>query len=69
MCDLNNKINSLQQILFNINKAICLRLEGIEASLNMLNNRTNDIENKVDMLMAISKQAANAMQGGPIKKG
>lgn len=61
--------STFQQILFNINKAICLRLEGIENTLNMLTSRTKEMEEKVDQLMAISKQAASAVQGGPIKKG
>lgn len=65
-----NSSTSVKQILFNINKAICMRLDGIESYLHTVSNRTHKIEEKLDQLMSIVKQSTNNQgQHGPIKKG
>jgi len=42
---------SFKQILFSINKAINLRLDGIENKLEMLSSRTKIMEDKIDQLV------------------
>lgn len=65
-----NSSTSVKQILFNINKAICMRLDFIENYLTTLNSRTQEIENKVDQLLTHAKQnAGGQQQHGAIKKG
>ncbi|XP_045192506.1 protein BANP-like [Mercenaria mercenaria] len=65
-----NSGTSVKQILFNINKAICMRLDCIENYLTTLNTRTREIEDKVDQLMSMTKQSGNGQQqSGAIKKG
>ena len=41
----------LQQILFNINKAICLRLDAMENKLESVILRTKYLEDKFDQLL------------------
>ncbi|WAR13528.1 BANP-like protein [Mya arenaria] len=53
---------SVKQILFNINKAICMRLDNIESCLNGLSNRQREIEQKVDTICSIMKQ--NSAESG-----
>ncbi|XP_005113234.1 protein BANP [Aplysia californica] len=52
--DLNPE-HSFKQILFSINKAICLRLDSMEAKLDMLSSRTKTMEDKVDQLVNWSR--------------
>ncbi|XP_064640547.1 protein BANP-like isoform X1 [Lineus longissimus] len=47
---------SIKQILFNINKAICLRLDGIENKLEVVNMRTKYLEEKVESMHQQIKQ-------------
>ena len=51
----------LQQILFNINKAICLRLDAIETKLDNVTARNKQLEEKVDQLSAQLKSAGNVV--------
>ncbi|KAH3778310.1 protein BANP-like isoform X2 [Dreissena polymorpha] len=59
---------SVKQILFNINKAICFRLDSIESCLNTLTNRTRAIEDKVEQVYALCKQNSSGNHAS-IKKG
>ncbi|KAJ8302976.1 hypothetical protein KUTeg_019372 [Tegillarca granosa] len=55
----NNDINqdmSVKQLLFNINKAICMRLDGIENSIEILNGRAKFLEDKVEEILNNVKQ-------------
>ncbi|KAK3578462.1 hypothetical protein CHS0354_038551 [Potamilus streckersoni] len=63
--------SSVKQILFNINKAICMRLEGIESTLNHINHRTKELEEKMDQLLLLAKQNGSGMIMSPnnVKKG
>ncbi|XP_052815073.1 protein BANP-like [Mya arenaria] len=60
---------SVKQILFNINKAICMRLDNIESCLNGLSNRQREIEQKVDTICSIMKQNSAGGQSNSLKKG
>ncbi|KAL5021168.1 hypothetical protein ScPMuIL_000323 [Solemya velum] len=61
---------SVKHILFNINKAICMRLDGIENSIEILNNRTKYLEEKVDLLFSSSKSpTVQSIGAGSGKKG
>ncbi|KAL4234193.1 hypothetical protein ACF0H5_005846 [Mactra antiquata] len=62
-----NSSTSIKQILFNINKAICVRLDCMEQYLTAINSRTREMEEKVDQLMQMAKQ--NGQGQGAIKKG
>lgn len=59
---------SIKQILFNINKAICMRLDGMENYLTSLGARTRDIELKLDQLIQATKQQSQLNQSN-MKKG
>ncbi|KAL3859887.1 hypothetical protein ACJMK2_010073 [Sinanodonta woodiana] len=62
--------SSVKQILFNINKAICMRLEGIESTLNHINHRTKELEEKMDQLFSVAKQYGSGMMSpNNVKKG
>ena len=58
----------LQQILFNINKAICMRLDGMENFLTTLGSRMRDLEVKLDQFIQTSKQQSQISQSN-MKKG
>jgi len=58
--DINSE-HSLKQILFSINKAICMRLDSMENKLDMLNERTKGLEDKVDQLVSWT----HTVNGGP----
>lgn len=65
-----NTGSSVKQILFDINKAICMRLDSIENCLTSLGTRTKEIEEKLDKCITFSKQNAQASeQQGSMKKG
>ncbi|XP_078690177.1 protein BANP-like isoform X2 [Branchiostoma floridae x Branchiostoma belcheri] len=51
--------SSIKSILFNMNKAICLRLEGIENKVEGLSNRTKVLEDKVDGIVQTVKELGN----------
>ncbi|XP_067651436.1 protein BANP-like [Haliotis asinina] len=51
---------SIKQILFNINKAICMRLETIENKLDTLSQRSRTVEEKVEQLLIQARQAPGA---------
>ncbi|GFR82609.1 protein BANP [Elysia marginata] len=53
-----NPDNSLKQILFNINKAICLRLDSMDAKIDLLTVRTKSLEDKMDQLMTWSRSVS-----------
>ncbi|CAE1245091.1 unnamed protein product [Acanthosepion pharaonis] len=58
--DINiNMEQSIKQILFNINKAICLRLDSIESKLENMGLRTKYLEVKVLELVAQNKNNNN----------
>lgn len=59
---------SMKQILFNINKAICMRLDGMENFLTSLGSRMREIEDKLDHLIQASKQQSQINQSN-MKKG
>ncbi|KAI0214982.1 hypothetical protein LSAT2_032993 [Lamellibrachia satsuma] len=46
-----DQTQSIKQILFNINKAICLRLDAMENKLESVNLRTKYLEEKFDQLL------------------
>ncbi|XP_041376209.1 protein BANP-like isoform X2 [Gigantopelta aegis] len=56
---------SIKQILFNINKAICLRLDGIEHRLNHIQSRTKLVEEKVEQLLVMSRQQPGSVVHQP----
>ncbi|GFO05907.1 protein banp [Plakobranchus ocellatus] len=53
-----NPDNSLKQILFNINKAICLRLDSMDAKIDLLSVKTKSLEEKMDQLMTWSRSVS-----------
>ncbi|XP_074661788.1 protein BANP-like [Tubulanus polymorphus] len=62
-CALDNEHStdqSIKQILFNINKAICLRLDCIENKVEMINVRTKYLEEKVEQIHSLLKQDNNS---------
>lgn len=65
---------SIKQLLFTINKAICMRLDGIENSIEILNGRTKYLEEKMDDLISCVKTrplsgGSTSVSPGPSKKG
>ncbi|XP_064611861.1 protein BANP-like isoform X2 [Liolophura sinensis] len=57
--DVNNsfmKEMSVKQILFNINKAICLRLDGIEHKIENACARLRDVEDKLETFLTTARQ-------------
>ncbi|BFZ13093.1 hypothetical protein BsWGS_16132 [Bradybaena similaris] len=50
--------NSFKQILFNINKAICMRLDNMDAKIDMLTARTKSLEDKVDQIIHWSRSVS-----------
>ncbi|CAG5136229.1 unnamed protein product [Candidula unifasciata] len=50
--------NSFKQILFNINKAICMRLDNMDAKIDMLTARTKSLEDKVDQIINWSRSVS-----------
>ncbi|XP_069112865.1 protein BANP-like [Argopecten irradians] len=62
--NVNSNINhdqSIKQLLFTINKAICMRLDGIENSIEILNGRTKYLEEKVEELVQTNKQSNSVL--------
>ncbi|XP_059154254.1 protein BANP-like isoform X2 [Physella acuta] len=57
-----NLDHSCKQILFNINKAICLRLDNMDAKIDHLSNRTRSLEDKMDQIISWSR-SVNASSG------
>ena len=51
-----------QTILFNINKAICLRLDAIENKMETVNIRTKYLEEKLEQV--VSQMRLNGTSGG-----
>ncbi|XP_061197758.1 protein BANP-like isoform X2 [Saccostrea echinata] len=47
---------SIKSLLFTINKAICMRLDGIENSIEILNGRTKFLEEKLEELIGHVKE-------------
>ena len=47
-----------QSLLFTINKAICMRLDGIENSIEILNGRTKYLEEKLEELIGHVKETS-----------
>lgn len=65
---------SIKQLLFTINKAICMRLDGIENSIEILNGRTKYLEERMDDLIQNVKQnvtipGTSQLSPNPSKKG
>jgi hypothetical protein len=61
-----------QQILFNINHAICLRLDAIENKLESVSNATKVLENKIEQLSTVQSNqvtdlANTSIHTSPIK--
>ncbi|XP_063440748.1 protein BANP-like [Mytilus trossulus] len=64
---------SIKQLLFTINKAICMRLDGIENSIEILNGRTKYLEERMDELVdnvkSVNGTSASQISPNPSKKG
>lgn len=62
-----------QQLLFTINKAICMRLDGIENSIEILNGRTKYLEERMDELVDnvknVNGTSTSQISPNPSKKG
>ncbi|CAH1778702.1 unnamed protein product [Owenia fusiformis] len=64
----NVEQSSVKQILFNINQAICLRLDNIESKLEVLNNRSKEMEGKIDQITLLTAGLGSVPSSTPIKK-
>ncbi|KAH9507749.1 hypothetical protein Btru_053631 [Bulinus truncatus] len=53
---------SFKQILFNINKAICMRLDAMDTKIDILSTRTRSLEDKMDQIITWSR-SVNASSG------
>ncbi|XP_013409279.1 protein BANP isoform X1 [Lingula anatina] len=60
---------SVKQILFNINKAICLRLDAIENKMLGMDKRTKLLEDKVDKLLTTPSNPLASSTPGKNKSG
>ncbi|KAK6185201.1 hypothetical protein SNE40_007487 [Patella caerulea] len=60
---------SLKIVLFNINRAICLRLDGIEKKLDSLDQKTKYLQNRVDQLMNDTQNKTTNSNYHNIRKG
>ncbi|CAL1538655.1 unnamed protein product [Lymnaea stagnalis] len=57
-----NLDHSFKQLLFNINKAICMRLDNMDAKMDNLSSRTHSLEEKMDQILSWSR-SVNASSG------
>lgn len=60
---------SIKQVLFNINKAICLRLDGIESKVDNTLQRVRVLEEKVDSILSLSRQNSSMISHNSSRRG
>ncbi|XP_025075998.1 protein BANP-like isoform X2 [Pomacea canaliculata] len=60
---------SIKQILFNINKAICLRLDSMENKLEGFSKRMLAVEEKVEALLNVSRQQSSMISQNTSRRG
>ncbi|KAK7115229.1 protein BANP-like [Littorina saxatilis] len=64
-----NTDQSIKQILFNINKAICLRLDAIESKLETNIQRVRVLEERVESLLSLSRQNSSMISSSSSRRG